>query len=655
MHIVLLRHGSRIDKSRNGISPNQSQCNLLSESTSNWLSNFDPPLNPCEAPAEMDSAFKKLQSNITSSKGPTSVMVHSSPYNRCIQTSELLVDRISKCKSFKLDNKPADVKLRVDQALSEWLNENYNLNYLPPNDDGYSMINNVNAYLNQPENSPMNSEFLNDETRRVLRSKKDSTWSYNQLGHCGDYGESPGDFTRRCFNYLIYLLQYYYVKQKPEKDKQTVVFIVSHGAIISTILQILLGRAIFNEVPLCTPIYFKQSDRRRSIFKLMDYDFNLNSLLGLQDQEFYRILDRPIDMTKLDPDNLTSELTIGTTGYTTIIQSIPKKKKKSYTKLHGGRRRRNTFDLVKEEKTEEQASLKQTRSSKQLYLLNKDTTNEKVIDLNKLHSYFGGDSDSSSDLCSEISSSDEENSDGRKEPVFRGRISSLSSFNEENKTKFLLNKNNFYAKDETEHNPYSHFFTNDQSSDDDNDHTTNFIRDETPAKDFDNSAKLFQRFGTNESLKDLIPKSVHSPVIHTYNPNEITDGEDEDDSYFSDECLDKENGGILTFGKRTNLGNLLASNTKTTDEDVVTTILEGTFGKKALGSQTSVTNIVPPRDSTPSPKLISSSNKALPIRNSSAVFHLSQSKEELKRILLGSDNASDSDDQSEGWFGGFSR
>lgn len=130
------------------------------------------------------------------------------------------------------------------------------------------MINNINAYLNEPENVN-ETENLNFRTRCQLKNIKDSTWSYNQLGHCGEYGESPKKFTKRCFNYLISLLQYYYTKQTFEDDRHTVVFIISHGAIISTLLQILLGRAIFNEIPLCTPIYFKQSETKRSIKRVV--------------------------------------------------------------------------------------------------------------------------------------------------------------------------------------------------------------------------------------------------------------------------------------------------------------------------------------------------------------------------------------------------
>ncbi|GAV27048.1 hypothetical protein PMKS-000509 [Pichia membranifaciens] len=200
MHIVLIRHCTRIDKSKQGISPGQSEVSLHAgdkndnnsrdddyDESSNWLSNFDPPLNEDIASLEMESAFKKISNDILSKNRTKQIMIHSSPYNRCIQTSELLLDKIIHGK--QNDGEKINTKLRVDQALSEWLNENYNLKYLPPNDDGYSMINNVNAYLNQPSLSANNGAFT-EKTKNQLRKVKDSTWSYNQLGHCGEYGES---------------------------------------------------------------------------------------------------------------------------------------------------------------------------------------------------------------------------------------------------------------------------------------------------------------------------------------------------------------------------------------------------------------------------------------------------------------------------------
>lgn len=605
MHIVLIRHCTRIDKGKQGISPGQSEVSLHNtenrndndniDESSNWLSNFDPPLNEVVASEEMERAFKKISNDILSKNKTAKVMIHSSPYNRCIQTSELLLDKIIHGR--QTSSEKITSKLRVDQALSEWLNENYNLKYLPPNDDGYSMINNVNAYLNQPSFSE-NEGILTEQTKDQLRNVKDSTWSYNQLGHCGEYGESASAFTRRCFNYLINLLQYYYTKQGSEADRQMTVFIVSHGAVISTLLQILLGRSIFNEIPLCTPIYFKQSQKRRSVFKLMDYDFNLNKLLAPStDQEFYKILDSPIDLTKLDPDNLRSELTIGTTGYTTIIQSIPKQiasPKLNRGKNETTRRRRNTINIGDKEKDSSEdnniESLKQTRSSKQLYLLNKNTSEEKVIDLDKLHSYFGGDSGS------ETSSDDERenrgidftttddfadlNDNAFGKNVFKGSITSLSSFNEENKSKFQLNMKNFFSKPSPiKGDPFSHFFLSRSSTMDD---------DSSEFDEFNMSRKSSVTNGD-----DSVRLSVFTDNIHGNNAggNKMS----EEDITLSGEDSDESDSHILSFGTKNKLHRMIFTETKKDAErsanepEEPTTVFDGTFKKVPIGSNSKLT------------------------------------------------------------------
>lgn len=610
MHIVLIRHCTRIDKSKHGISPGQSEVSLHAgdqndnkvgaedyDESSNWLSNFDPPLNESIASLEMESAFKKISNDILSKSRTKQIMIHSSPYNRCIQTSELLLDKIIHGK--QNDVEKINTKLRVDQALSEWLNENYNLKYLPPNDDGYSMINNVNAYLNQPSLSASNGAFT-ETTKNQLRNVKDSTWSYNQLGHCGEYGESASAFTRRCFNYLINLLQYYYTKQGSEVDRQMAVVIISHGAVISTLLQILLGRSIFSEIPLCTPIYFKQSQKRRSVFKLMDYDFNLNKLLGPStDQEFYKILDSPIDLTKLDPDNLRSELTIGTTGFTTIIQSIPKQigsPKQSGGKGEPTRRRRNTINIGDKEKDASEdnkiESLKQTRSSRQLYLLNKNTSEEKVIDLDKLHSYFGGDSGSDTNSEDETgadggrSASFDEFKDlqenGLNKSVYKGSITSLSSFNEENKSKFQLNMKNFFSRPSPiKGDPFSHFFLSRSSTmdDDGSDYDEFNMSRKSSVTNGDDSIRL-SAFADNVAAASSIS---HGLGVFAGDDDAESSGDDSDGS----------DTRILSFGTRNKLQNMILTERAKEKEkdararmqaDEPTTVLDGTFAKVPLGS-----------------------------------------------------------------------
>lgn len=603
MHIVLIRHCTRIDKSKPGISPGQSIVSLDKENirnddvedSSNWLSNFDPPLNGRIASEEMSNAFKKISNDVLNKNQAKKVMIHSSPYNRCIQTSELLLNKLLHGRQ---PEEKVQTKLRVDQALSEWLNENYNLKYLPPNDDGYSMINNVNAYLNQPNFASDKEGIFTENTKDQLRNVKDSTWSYNQLGHCGEYGESASEFTTRCFNYLINLLQYYYTKQGPDADREMVVFIISHGAVISTLLQILLGRPVFSEIPLCTPIYFKQSQKRRSVFKLMDYDFNLNKLLGTStDQEFYKILDKPIDLTKLDPDNLRSELTIGTTGYTTIIQSIPKPLDSPKLGLNTKsktirRRRRNTINIGDKEKDNVDETnietLKQTRSSKQLYLLNKNTKDEKVIDLDKLHSYFGGsDSNSSDDEYEDHVDANKLSGDSNLQNVFKGSITSLSSFNEENKSKFQLNMKNFFSKPSPiTSDPFSHFYLNRSST----------VEDEISDFDeFNSSGRNTQcdAFSNSEVARDSKKSNMFTMNVDSDTDSETDDEHNITNNNNNDTSSTESSEHILSFGKRDRLNNLIISENKKEDEKrklvkddnkELTTVLSGTFRNISLGS-----------------------------------------------------------------------
>jgi broad specificity phosphatase PhoE len=711
MHIVLIRHGTRIDKSKPGISPEQSEVSLIPASEKpktnlklmppeideleiesfNWLSNFDPPLNQIVASHEMEGAYKRIANNVLGNHKADKIMIHSSPYNRCIQTSELLLNKL---KNSKLVDDKTLTKLRVDQALSEWLNENYNLKYLPPNDDGYSMINNVNAYLNQPvDDNSCNGDF-NFKTRNQLREVKDPMWSYNQLGHCGEYGESASSFTRRCFNYLINLLQFYYTRQNSEADKHMVVFIISHGAVISTLLQILLGRSVFNEIPLCTPIYFKQSEKRRSIFKLKDYDFNLFNLLSpSSDQKFYKILDTPIDLTKLDPDNLRSELTIGTTGYTTIIQSIPKNlESPKLTIPIKTRKRRNTINIGEQEKENSEnegiESLKQTRSSKQLYLLNKDTSEEKVIDLDKLHSYFGSgtetETESEDELEHIININDfDDHGKSLKDNVYKGSITSLSSFNEENKSKFQLNEKNFYSKTlPIKNDPYSHFFLSRSSTVDDE------------MSDYDGISMSRRSshgiVGTSLNRFSSMNKEINNNDNY-FNNNNSTETIDEIDSDNYNDNYNDNDDNILSFGTRDRVNKvldkeidkLIVNSKKENDENAV---INGTYRNISFGSNSkSILNDKENQISNNNnnsntflavPKLISTRNMNLLVRGGSdsedqlnnSANEKQSSPNSLGKILFGQtmkihelNNKYDEEEEEEeekeedDWFGGFSR
>ncbi|GME75726.1 unnamed protein product [Ambrosiozyma monospora] len=226
---------------------------------------------------------------------------------------------------------------------------------------------------------------------------------HNKLGHCGDYGESSQEFKKRCFLYFTQLLQMYYRNQSYSDDKHTTIIIVSHGAVISALLQLILGRPIFNEVPLCTPIYLKQSTRKRSVFNFMDYDFNLSRILAPpSDRELLRIINTPLDMTMLDFESIRDDyqVTIGDEGFTRIIQS-PQRSRSSSLTSSSRRKRSNTLDLGRRktlgsDEESERNALKQTRSFRSLQVMGSGNR-KRTINLDKLHSYFSAGSSSEDD------------------------------------------------------------------------------------------------------------------------------------------------------------------------------------------------------------------------------------------------------------------
>ncbi|OWB58639.1 hypothetical protein B5S28_g4697 [[Candida] boidinii] len=487
MHIILLRHGSRIDKktsylyldklgrggnfadSVSDFSRFNSNANSQGSSidSSSWLSTFDPPLDLPVAEKEMEIAFKKISTHVKFSskrkKNKPSTIIHSSPYNRCIQTTELFLKYFYEYSKSKLNQSDEtinkSVKLRIDQALSEWLNENFNLKYLPPNDDGYSMISNINNYLNESLDLDDKTETtpLNNKTRSVLRTVKDQIWSYNQFGHCGEYGESNPDFKKRCFQYLVSLLQYYYKKNSFAEDRDTVIVIVSHGAVISALLRVILNKPIFNEVPMCTPIYLKQNENKRSVFRFMDYDFNLSSILPISnDQDLYKLLKSDIDFTSLDYDKIYDDYEPNSTLITVNSPIAASKEKDEENTIKNETRirpRSNTFELGSSTvKNEERGNLRQTNSSKQLHLMNKETNEEKIIDLDKLRSFFAGFSDS--DTNSDSDSDSDSNSDS--ESAFQGQL------NIKVNPRVFEKKRNEHSIDKTIDESINNKLTNDQ-------------------------------------------------------------------------------------------------------------------------------------------------------------------------------------------------
>ncbi|GMG32020.1 unnamed protein product [Ambrosiozyma monospora] len=263
----------------------------------------------------------------------------------------------------------------------------------------------------------------------------------------------------------------YYRNQSFSEDKHTTIIIVSHGAVISALLQLILGRPIFNEVPLCTPIYLKQSTRRRSVFNFMDYDFNLSRILAPpSDRELLRIINTPLDMTMLDFESIRDDfqVTIGDEGFTRIIQS-PQRSRSSSLTSSSRRKRSNTLDLGRRktlgsDEESERNALKQTRSFRSLQVMGSGNS-KRTINLDKLHSYFSAGS----------SSEDDEDEDdgaiygykGKGIPSIEERYASKPSVLTSGSSSTSLNKQSFdtfISKWKSDHNLSIHNKNNDSYS-----------------------------------------------------------------------------------------------------------------------------------------------------------------------------------------------
>lgn len=259
MHFVFLRHATEVD-------------NL--EDTANWVSSFDPPVETTIATGQVTSCVESLSHVINHE---TNILIHTSPYNRCMQTSGMLSKALPTSR----------VKIRVDQGLGEWLSTNCDLKLLPPNDNGISLMSNVNSYINEAG----------------LHDLRDMTWNMNRFSRGGQYGELLAEFKLRCLNYLKAMIGFYTTGAGAVKEENTVAFIVSHGPCIVTFLQLLICRPIFNEIPPCVPFSLYYTN----FLCLKEYGSSLDKTLKISRSEADRILDLSIDHSSLSLDRMYKE------------------------------------------------------------------------------------------------------------------------------------------------------------------------------------------------------------------------------------------------------------------------------------------------------------------------------------------------------------
>lgn len=181
-NLVIVRHAARLDthdKSWKYLSPTP----------------YDTPLYP---PLGFSQACET--GNVIANNLPTRrVVIHSSPFLRCVQTAKTIAD--------SLKHQP-DVSIKIDAFLGEWQTPDYFSDITPPPADNHESLKFSSlAWLNSQGYSNV-----------------DRSWPLSTFGSAGEYGESWSSMYSRFTKGLDKLVNYY------EAQDDVTVILVTHGA-----------------------------------------------------------------------------------------------------------------------------------------------------------------------------------------------------------------------------------------------------------------------------------------------------------------------------------------------------------------------------------------------------------------------------------------
>lgn len=152
---------------------------------------------------------------------PTRVMVHTSPFLRCVQTAAHIAEELIGCNP----------KIRMDAALGEWLTPDYFANSSPPPDDNHA-------------------DLANQAVSALQRQSKlrlvENGWNITCLGDSGSMREFWSEMHLRFEHYLKRLNGFY---SKHNRKIETLI-IVTHGAGVSSLLTHFCGEPVLSEIRL---------------------------------------------------------------------------------------------------------------------------------------------------------------------------------------------------------------------------------------------------------------------------------------------------------------------------------------------------------------------------------------------------------------------
>lgn len=152
---------------------------------------------------------------------PKRVMVHTSPFLRCVQTAAHIAEELIGCNP----------KIRMDAALGEWLTPDYFSASGPPPDDNHA-------------------DLANQAVSALQRQSKlrlvENGWNITCLGDSGSMREFWSEMHLRFEHYLKRLNGFY---SKHNRKIETLI-IVTHGAGVSSLLTHFCGEPVLSEIRL---------------------------------------------------------------------------------------------------------------------------------------------------------------------------------------------------------------------------------------------------------------------------------------------------------------------------------------------------------------------------------------------------------------------
>ena len=159
------------------------------------------------------------------------VIIHTSPFLRCIQTALALSSELT------LPHKPL---LRVDAWLGEWLTPDYYMDIPPP-----------------PPSRQLCQSALGELASRVRNEGNvnvDWSWDSLKCGDGGEYGEEWTSMHDRVSKGLHRMLRYYQMPGSVQNGDtvalKTVVILVTHGAGCNALLGALTKKPVLRDIPI---------------------------------------------------------------------------------------------------------------------------------------------------------------------------------------------------------------------------------------------------------------------------------------------------------------------------------------------------------------------------------------------------------------------